>query len=56
MKNYFEEFYNRYEELKSDLEKKVCDLSSDENLKKAIENHHQLLNNIVMAGLGMGTL
>jgi hypothetical protein len=56
MKNYFEEFYNRYEELKSDLEKKVGDLSSDENLKKAIENHHQLLNNIVMAGLGMGTL
>ena len=56
MKNYFEEFYNRYEELKSDLKKIVGDLSSDENLKKAISGHHQLLNNIIMAGLGMGTL
>jgi hypothetical protein len=56
MKNYFEEFYNRYEELKSDLEKKVGDLSSDKNLMKAISGYHQLLNNIVMAGLGMGTL
>ena len=56
MKNYFEEFYKRYEELKSDLKKIVGDLSSDENLKKAISDHHQLLNNIIMAGLGMGTL
>jgi hypothetical protein len=56
MKNYFEEFYNRYEELKSDLEKIVGDLSSDKNLIKAISGYHQLLNNIVMAGLGMGTL
>jgi hypothetical protein len=56
MKNYFEDFYNRYEELKCDLKKKVGDLSSDENLKKAISGNHQLLNNIVMAGLGMGTL
>ena len=56
MKNYFEEFYERYKELKSDLEKNVGDLSSDENLMKALSGHHQLLNNIVMAGLGMGTL
>ena len=56
MKNYFEEFYNRYEELKSDLKKIVGDLSSDENLKNATSAHHQLLNNIIMAGLGMGTL
>ena len=28
MKNYFEEFYNRYEELKSDLEKIVSDLKA----------------------------
>ena len=56
MKNYFEEFYKRYEDLKGDLVKSVGDLSSDENLKKAISSHHQLLNNIVMAGLGMGTL
>ena len=56
MKNYFEEFYKRYEDLKGDLAKSVGDLSSDENLKKAISGHHQLLNNIIMAGLGMGTL
>jgi hypothetical protein len=56
MKNYFEEFYKRYEDLKGDLAKSVGDLSYDENLKKAISDHHQLLNNIIMAGLGMGTL
>ena len=56
MKNYFEEFYKRYEDLKGELVKSVGDLSSDENLKKAISDHHQLLNNIIMAGLGMGTL
>ncbi len=56
MKNYFEEFYKRYEDLKGDLAKSVGDLSNDENLKKAISDHHQLLNNIIMAGLGMGTL
>lgn len=56
MKNYFEEFYKRYEDLKGDLVKSVGDLSNDENLKKAISDHHQLLNNIIMAGLGMGTL
>lgn len=56
MKNYFEEFYKRYEDLKGDLAISVGDLSNDENLKKAISDHHQLLNNIIMAGLGMGTL
>jgi hypothetical protein len=56
MKNYFEEFYKRYEDLKGELVKSVGDLSFDENLKKAISDHHQLLNNIIMAGLGMGTL
>ena len=56
MKNYFEEFYKRYEDLKGDLAKSVGDLTNDENLKKAISDHHQLLNNIIMAGLGMGTL
>lgn len=56
MKNYFEEFYNRYEDLKGDLAKSVGDLSNDENLKNAISSHHQLLNNLFMAGLGMGTL
>lgn len=79
MKNYFEEFYNRYEDLKGGLEEVVGDLSSDENLKKALNIHNeelksdtekiegelssdenqknkQLLNNLIMAGLGMGTL
>ena len=56
MKNYFEEFHNRYKDLKGDLAKIVGDLSNDENLKNAISSHHQLLNNLFMAGLGMGTL
>lgn len=56
MKNYFEEFYKRYEDLKGDLAKSEGDLSIDENLKNAISRHHQLLNNLFMAGLGMGTL
>jgi hypothetical protein len=56
MKNYFEEFYKRYEKLKKDLEEIVGDLSYEENLKNAIVNQHQLLNNLFMAGLGMGTL
>lgn len=56
MKNYFEEFYKRYEKLKKDLVEIVGDLSYEENLKNAIVNQHQLLNNLFMAGLGMGTL
>jgi hypothetical protein len=56
MKNYFEEFYKRYEKLKKDLVEIVGDLSYEENLMNAIVNQHQLLNNLFMAGLGMGTL
>ena len=56
MKNYFEEFYNRYEELKSEL--KISDINSlnKEIVKAIIEKNAQGLNNLVMAGLGMGTL
>jgi hypothetical protein len=56
MKNYFEEFYNRYEELKSEL--KLTDINSlnKEIVKAIIEKNAQGLNNLVMAGLGMGTL
>jgi len=56
MKNYFEEFYKRYTELKEVLEKGTGDLLADEHLEKAIISHHQNLNNLIMAGLGMGTL
>ncbi len=56
MKNYFEEFYNRYEELKSEL--KISDINSlnKEIVKAILEKNAQGLNNLVMAGLGMGTL
>jgi len=60
MKNYFEEYYHRYEELKRKLEDSLeipeGDLFKDEHLRIAISHHHQSLNNIVWAGLGMGTL
>jgi DNA-binding ferritin-like protein (Dps family) len=65
MKNYFEEFYNRYESLKSELG--IEDLTAlkpdalTSILKNALQETSdsksiQTLNNLVMAGLGMGTL
>ena len=59
MKNYFEEFYNRYDEFKKKLKEEVGNLSDDDlNLKLAfaIDSHNQLLTNLIMSGLGMGTL
>lgn len=59
MKNYFKESYNRYEKLKKKLKKKVGAMSDDDlNLKLglAIDDHNQLLTNLIMSGLGMGTL
>jgi hypothetical protein len=56
MKNYFEEFYKHYTELKEALEGKTRDLLEEKHLEKAISSHHQDLNNLIMAGLGMGTL
>jgi hypothetical protein len=56
MKNYFEEFYKHYIELKEALEKKSGDLLEEEYLDKAISFHYQDLNNLIMAGLGMATL
>jgi hypothetical protein len=55
MKNYFEEFYKRYADLKTDLEKKGS-LAIGLNLEKVLTENPQGLNNLVMAGLGMGTL
>jgi hypothetical protein len=56
MKNYFEEFYTRYETLKTDL--KLTNLKSltNDDIKYILENNAQSLNNLIMAGLGMGTL
>jgi hypothetical protein len=65
MKNYFEEFYKRYEELKSDLELRDIKDLKPEAIKLILNNESkvssdsknaQTLNNLVMAGLGMGTL
>ena len=59
MKNYFKESYNRYEKLKKKLKKEVGAMSDDDlNLKLglAIDYHNQLLTNLIMSGLGMGTL
>lgn len=56
MINYFEEFFQRFDELKKALEKKVGDLTVTDNLKAAVAESHQDLNNLIMAGLGMGTL
>lgn len=65
MKNYFEEFYKRYETLKSVLEIKDINALKPEAVKSILNNESknpsdqknaQTLNNLVMAGLGMGTL
>ena len=65
MKNYFEEFYKRYEALKSDLEIKNINALKPETVKSILNieskdaldpKNAQTLNNLVMAGLGMGTL
>ncbi len=65
MKNYFEDFYKRYEALKSDLELKDIKTLNSKVIKSILINeskdasdskNSQTLNNLVMAGLGMGTL
>ena len=65
MKNYFEEYYKRYEELKSKLKSNLKskynleingNISNDTNLKEVLTKDYQSINNLVMAGLGLGTL
>lgn len=65
MKNYFEEFYKRYEDLKSKLGIKdkadlrpetLASILNNESQDKSDSKNAQTLNNLVMAGLGMGTL
>ena len=61
MKNYFEEYYLRYEDLKSNLKSKYNleingNISNDTNLKEVLTKDYQSINNLVMAGLGLGTL
>ena len=61
MKNYFEEYYKRYEELKSKLKSRYNleingKISNDTILKEVLKNDYQSINNLVMAGLGLGTL
>ena len=61
MKNYFEEYYKRYEDLKSDLKSKYNleingNISNETNLKAVLSKDYQSINNLVMAGLGLGTL
>jgi hypothetical protein len=56
MKNYFEESYQHYIDLKTKLEEATGDLSDKKNLGNAISKYHKDLNNLIMAGLGMGTL
>ena len=56
MKNYFEESYQHYINLKTKLEKSTGDLSDKKNLEYAISKYDKDLNNLIMAGLGMGTL
>ena len=61
MKNYFEEYYKRYEDLKSKLKSRYNleingKISNDTILKEVLKNDYQSINNLVMAGLGLGTL
>jgi hypothetical protein len=65
MKNYFEEFYQRYESLKSELGIKdivalnletLTSILKNESQARSDSKNAQTLNNLVMAGLGMGTL
>jgi hypothetical protein len=56
MKNYFEEAYQHYIDLKTKLENLTGTLSDEKNLEKAFSQYDKDLNNLIMSGLGMGTL
>lgn len=65
MRNYFEEFYNRYKSLKSELgiedvitlkPESLASLLKNDSKDQSDSKNAQTLNNLFMAGLGMGTL
>jgi hypothetical protein len=56
LRNYFIEYYTRYQDLKNSLGINERNAINAELVKQILENNSQDLNNLIMAGLGMGTL